>query len=103
MAIPIRYNLRNLRMRWRLTLATALGVALVVAVFIMVMALARGLKATYVSTGDERNLLVLRKGATAESSSQIERGEVAMIRYLDGIAGGGGPRPLLGGESDGKN
>ena len=35
MAIPIGYNLRNLRMRWRLTLATALGVALVVAVFII--------------------------------------------------------------------
>jgi putative ABC transport system permease protein len=98
MAIPIRYNLRNLRMRWRLTLATALGVALVVAVFIMVMALARGLKATYVSTGDERNLLVLRKGATAESSSQIERGEVAMIRYLDGIARDAGARPLLSAE-----
>ena len=98
MAIPIRYNLRNLRMRWRLTLATALGVALVVAVFIMVMALARGLKATYVSTGDDRNLLVLRKGATAESSSQIERGEVAMIRYLDGIARDTGGRPLLSAE-----
>lgn len=98
MAIPVRYNLRNLRMRWRLTLATALGVALVVAVFIMVMALARGLKATYVSTGDERNLLVLRKGSTAESSSQIQRGEVAMVRYLDGIARDGQGNPLASAE-----
>jgi len=85
MAIPLKYNLRNLRVRWRLTLATALGIALVVAVFIMVMALARGLSATYVSTGDERNLLVLRKGSTAESNSQLTITEVSRIRYLDGI------------------
>jgi putative ABC transport system permease protein len=85
MAIPLKYNIRNLRVRWRLTIATALGVALVVAVFIMVMALARGLSATYVSTGDERNLLVLRKGSTAESNSQLTREEVSRIRYLDGI------------------
>ena len=86
MAVPLRYNLRNLRVRWRLTLATMLGIALVVAVFIMIMALARGLKTTYVSTGDPRNLLVLRKGSTAESSSQITRNEVRLIKYLDGIA-----------------
>jgi len=85
MAVPLKYNLRNLRMRWRLTLATMLGVALVVAMFVMVMALARGLKSTYIRTGNPRNLLVLRKGATAESNSQITRDEVRRIRYLDGI------------------
>jgi len=86
MSVPLKYNLRNLRVRWRLTLATMLGIALVVAVFVMIMALARGLKATYVSTGDPRNLLVLRKGSTAESSSQITRNEVRLIKYLAGIA-----------------
>lgn len=95
MAIPLKYNLRNLRVRWRLTLATALGVALVVAVFIMVMALARGLSATYVSTGDDRNLLVLRKGSTAESNSQLTRNEISRIRYLDGIVRGADGAPLF--------
>ncbi|NQU09921.1 ABC transporter permease [bacterium] len=86
MSVPLKYNLRNLLVRWRLTLATTLGIALVVAVFIMVTALARGLRTTYVSTGDPRNLLVLRKGSTAESNSQITREEVRLMRYLDGIA-----------------
>jgi putative ABC transport system permease protein len=86
MVVPLKYNLRNLRVRWRSSLATTLGVALVVAVFIMVMSLAQGLKATYVSTGDGRNILALRKGSTAESSSQIGLGEVHRIKYLDGIA-----------------
>ncbi|MBM3858774.1 MAG: ABC transporter permease [Verrucomicrobia bacterium] len=98
MAVPLKYNFRNLRVRWRLTLATMLGIALVVAVFVMIMALARGLKATYVSTGDPRNLLVLRKGSTAESSSQITRNEVRLIKYLDGIARDTDGEPLASAE-----
>ena len=94
MAIPIRYNLRNLVVRWRATVATALGIALVVAVFVMVMSLARGLAATYISTGDPRNLLVLRKGSTAESSSQITPNEVRQIRYLAGIDRNASGEPL---------
>ena len=94
MAIPLRYNLRSLVVRWRSTLATAMGIALVVAVFVMVMSLARGLAATYISTGDPRNLLVLRKGSTAESSSQITRDEVRQIRYLTGIARNTAGEPL---------
>jgi putative ABC transport system permease protein len=98
MNIPLKYNLRNLRVRWRSTLATMLGVALVVAVFIMVMALAHGMKATYISTGDERNLIVLRKGSTAESSSQITREEASRIRYLTGIARNEKDMPLASAE-----
>ncbi len=98
MAIPLKYNLRNLRVRWRLTLATTLGVGLVVAVFVMVMALAQGLRTTYISTGDPRNLLVLRKGSTAESSSQITRDETRVIKYLDGIARDGAGEPLASSE-----
>ena len=94
-AIPIRYNLRSLRVRWRLTLATVLGVALVVAVFIMVMALARGLKSTYVTTGDPRNLLVLRSGSTAESSSQITLEELLRMKYLEGLALDEAGKPLF--------
>jgi putative ABC transport system permease protein len=98
MAIPIRYNFRNLRVRWRSTLATTLGIALVVAVFVMVMALARGLKATYITTGDENNLMILRKGSTAESSSQIGRDQVRQIKYLDGIARNAKGDPLASAE-----
>ncbi len=86
MSIPLKYNLRNLRVRWRSTLATTLGIALVVAVFVMVMSLAKGLSSTYISTGDARNILVLRKGSTAESSSQIGLEDTRRMKYLDGIA-----------------
>ncbi len=94
-AVPFSYNVRSIRVRWRTTLATVLGVGAVVAVFVMVMSLARGLKATYVQTGDPRNLLVLRSGSTAESSSQITREELARMKYLPGIARDGEGRPYF--------
>lgn len=98
MIIPLKYNLRNLRVRWRSTMATTLGVALVVAVFVMVMSLHRGMQFTYIRTGDERNLLVLRKGATAESSSQISRDEARRIKYTPGIARDANDQPLASAE-----
>ena len=98
MNIPLKYNLRSLRVRWRSTLATMLGIALVVAAFIFVRALAHGMEATYISTGDERNLIVLRKGSTAESSSQINREEARRIKYLAGIARNDRGEPLASAE-----
>jgi ABC-type antimicrobial peptide transport system permease subunit len=85
MKVPLKYNLRHLRVRWTSTLVTVISIALVVAVFVMVMALARGLRSTFLSTGDERNLLVFRKGALAESSSQITIDDVRRTRFLEGI------------------
>ena len=98
MSIPLSYNLRNLRVRWRSTLATMIGIALVVTVFIFVRALAHGMESTYINTGDERNLIVLRKGSTAESSSQISREEARRIKYLDGVARDEHGEPLASAE-----
>ena len=43
MALPLKYNLRNIIVRKGSTLATAFTIGLTVAVFLMVMALARGI------------------------------------------------------------
>ena len=62
MAVPLSYNIRNLRVRLFSTLMTVLSVGLVVAVFIGVMALARGLEEAFVATGEPLNVVVLRQG-----------------------------------------
>ena len=98
MHIPVTYSLRHLRLRWRSTLITTACIALVVAVFVMLMALANGLKATYVSSGDARNLLVLRKGSMAESSSQITLDNVRQVKFLDGIGRDARGEPLVSSE-----
>ena len=59
MAIPISYNLRNLKLRKGLTIMTALGIALTVTTAIFLMALLAGLDRAFVTSGDPQNVLVL--------------------------------------------
>ncbi|MBI3121648.1 MAG: ABC transporter permease [candidate division NC10 bacterium] len=86
MAIPLTYNLRNLRVRAYSTVMTALSIGLVVAVFIGVTALARGLEEAFVTTGTPLNLVVLRQGSQVETSSVVRRDSLQVIKYLPGVA-----------------
>ena len=94
-ALPLRYNFRNVLVRWRSTLATILGVALVVAVYVLLQSLAIGLEKSSGNTGDPRNVMVVRKGSTAESSSQITREQVRLMQYWEEIARDDSGRVLL--------
>ena len=86
MALPLTYNFRNVLVRWRATLATILGIALVVAVFVLVQALAVGLEKSASNTGDPRNIMIVRKGSTAESTSMVSLAQFQIIRYWAQIA-----------------
>jgi len=86
MAIPLKYNFRNLLVRKMTTLATAGGIALVVVVTILLLSLVAGLKRMLVATGSVNNLVVTRKGATNDGSSSVPRDAVQALRYLSGIA-----------------
>lgn len=85
MALPIKYNLRNLVVRKGSTLATAFTIGLTVAVFLMVMALARGIDMTLSSSGEPLNVIVVREGSTAELNSSVSREQFNDLRYLDGV------------------
>ena len=98
MALPIKYNVRNVFVRWRSTIATILGVALVVAVYVLVQGLAEGLESSSANTGAPGNLLVMRKGSTAESSSQVKLDQLRTIQYLDGVAKDKEGKPLVSGD-----
>ena len=95
MALPIQYSLRNVFVRWRSTIATVLGVAAVVFVWILMQALATGLETSGGTTGDPRNLLLVRKGSDSESTSQIGLNDVRSIQYSDEIARDDSGRPLI--------
>src|SRR5688500_10493234 len=102
MALPLKYNISNVLVRWRSTLATILGIALVVAVYIMVNALAVGLEKNSANTGDPRNLMIVRKGSTAESSSQVSLDQFRMIQYLEGVERDETNKPLTTAEDQGE-
>jgi len=86
MAIPVAYNLRNLRERKTHTLMTALGLALTVAVLLSVLALVGGLRETFRASGGPLNILALRKGATTELASNFNRSVYNDLKFKPGIA-----------------
>ena len=73
MALPLKYNIRNIVVRKGSTLATAFTIGLTVAVFLMVMALARGIDLTLSSSGEPLNVIVLREGSTARPTAFASR------------------------------
>jgi putative ABC transport system permease protein len=97
--VPLRYNIRNVFIRWRATLATVLGIALVVAVFILLQSLAIGIEKSSARTGDPRNILVVRRGSTAESSSLINREQFKSLQYAPEIARDTAGRPMISADS----
>jgi putative ABC transport system permease protein len=98
MAIPISYNIRNLRLRKGLTVMTALGIALTVTTAIFLMALVAGLDRAFVSSGSNLNVLVLRKGSEAELSGGFDATLFPTLKTLPGIAKGSHGEPMASGE-----
>ena len=97
MALPLKYNFRNIVVRKGSTLATAFTISLTVAVFLLVMALARGIDLTLSSSGEPQNMIVLRQGSTAELNSSVSRAQFKDVMYLDGVQSEG-DQPMATGE-----
>lgn len=99
MAIPIQYNIRNLKLRVSATVMTALGIALTVTTAIFIMALLAGLNAAFRGSGDPLNVLALRKGATAElAAGGVDRDALPIIKDLPGVARDPQGQPMVSGE-----
>ncbi len=71
MALPLLYNVRNLRARFRLTLLAVFGIALVVAACVVVMSMAEGFRGALRASGRPDNAVVVQRGAPSELMSQV--------------------------------
>src|SRR5215469_7986887 len=92
MAIPIIYNVRSVRARWASAIVAVAGIAGTVGVFVAMLSLAKGFRATLVSSGSPDNALIVRGGATSEMTSGVALDAVKVIQDAPGIARGtGGP------------
>jgi putative ABC transport system permease protein len=94
MALPLSYNLRNLRVRWRVTLLAGGGIALVVAVFAVLMAMSEGFAAALRATGRPDNAIVVQSGSSSEYVSAVPLADRSLIGVDDRIARGTDGRPL---------
>lgn len=100
MAIPISYNIRNLKLRKGATVMTALGIALTVTIAIFIMALLAGLRDAFATSGEPTNVLVLRKGSNSElAAGGVEREAMQTLKDLPGIAKDSKGDTMISGET----
>jgi len=94
MALPLSYNVRNVRSRWQVTLLAVSGIALVVAVFTVLMSMSEGFAIALRSTGRADNAMIVQRGSASELTSWIPIEHRNLIVVRDEIARGADGQPL---------
>lgn len=83
--VPLGYNLRNLTVRWKTTLMTALAFTAVIALLTVMMAFVNGMKKLTENTGQPGNVIILADGATDETFSNLASGDLGEIENLPAV------------------
>jgi putative ABC transport system permease protein len=94
MALPLYYNVRNVRIRWQVTLLAISGIALVVAVFAVLMSMSEGFRAALRSTGRDDNAIVVQRGSSSELTSGVPLEDRNTIVVDERVARGKDGQPL---------
>ena len=94
MAIPLSYNVRNVRQRWQVTVLAIGGIALVVAVFVILIALYSGFRIALASSGSLDNGLFVQRGSSSEITSGIARDDAEFLSVDSRVARDDEGRPL---------
>jgi putative ABC transport system permease protein len=84
--VPVKYNVRNFAVRWGTTLMTVAATGLVVFASVLTFSLADSVNRALRITGNDLDLIVLRKGSQDETSSGIEQRLAREVATLPGIA-----------------
>jgi ABC-type lipoprotein release transport system permease subunit len=72
--VPLRYNLRNLQVRWLTTLVTSVAVILIIALLTIMLMFVKGMDRLTEGSGNPRNVLIMSDGATDEAFSSLPGG-----------------------------
>jgi ABC-type lipoprotein release transport system permease subunit len=93
-AVPISYNVRNVRQRWQVTLLAIVGIAMVVAVFTVIMSMSEGFRLALKATGRDDNAIIVQRGSASELTSGVPLDQRNQIIVDDRIARGADGQPL---------
>ena len=96
--VPLKYNVRNLRVRWVNTMMTVLGTGMIVWSSCSLFSLVEGLQHSLKVSGDPLDLIVLRKGSSSETVSAVELDKSDKMLNLPGIARDESGKVLAAGE-----
>jgi putative ABC transport system permease protein len=94
MALPLSYNVRNLLVRWKVTLLAIVGVSLVVTVFVVLLSMAAGFRLALRATGVPGNAVVFQRGSASELTSWVPLDHRGLIEVDDRVARDAEGRPL---------
>src|SRR5882762_9074544 len=83
--VPVRYNLRNLQVRWLTTLLTGLAFFAVIALLTMMLAFVNGMYKLTLGSSQPGNVMILAEGSTDESFSNVQIADAGDIELLKGI------------------
>src|SRR5205823_1287690 len=97
--VPVTYNLRNLQIRWRTTLVTALAFTLVIALLTVMLAFVNGMYKLTQGSGQPGNVIVLAQGSTDESFSNVPISSAGDIELLPEVLRDDQDRPVASRET----
>jgi len=83
--VPLRYNVRNLTVRWKTTVLTALAFTAVVGLLTVMLAFVYGMRRLTAASGQPDNVLVLAEGSTDEAFSKLNVGDLTEIENLSQV------------------
>src|SRR6478752_8473871 len=83
--VPVRYNIRNLQVRWLTTLLTGLAFFAVIALLTVILAFVNGMYKLTLGSGQPGNVIVLAEGSTDESFSNVPIVDAGDIELQPGV------------------
>ena len=92
--VPLHYSIRNLAVRWRTTIMTAMAFTLVVSLLTVMLAFVNGMYRLTDASGHAENVIILSDGATDEIFSSLKPIDVSDIETQPGICHDSAGRPL---------
>src|SRR4051794_20887829 len=85
--VPLRYNVRNIMVRWPTTLLTAAAFMVVVGLLVVMLAFVNGMAALTEGSGQPANVLILADGATDELFSNLSVNDTSNIEREVAVTG----------------
>jgi ABC-type antimicrobial peptide transport system permease subunit len=92
--VPVGYNVRNLVVRWKITLLTALAFTVIVGLLVVMLAFVNGMNRLTKGAGQPDNVFVLQDGMTDEAMSNLGFGEIKEIELQAGVERDAAGKPL---------
>ena len=92
--VPLKYNVRNLFVRWPITLLTGLAFTLVVGLLTVMLAFVNGMSHLTEGSGQPGNVMILSDGATDELFSNLAYSDTGNVDRQPGVLADEEGKPL---------